>query len=242
MALMGTITIYSMMAFTSYDNVKSIFGDLVRDNVPVQDVATPNDEELQLLENMKKACEGKESIKGQFGPEDLIINCSDLDRLAAGGSVKDFVSSSFIDSAYYKKYDCDFVECVRSGEPLFPLIIGDAANKFYASIFTYAVILTIILGALFVLSAEGVNGRLKSLGFSLVWSSAPFLVVSFFIGGIVGQFAPAELASSVEPIVSSVFSPSLMIYAYLLIAGVVLVIAGFLVKPENYRFSKKNKK
>lgn len=241
LALMGTITVYSMISFTSYDNVKSIVGDLVRDNMPVADGSSPTQDEQRVLENMKAACQGKDSISG-FGPQDLIIRCSDIDKLSSGGSVNEFLSSSFVNSAYYKSYDCDFVTCVRSGTPLFPLVISETANKFYSSIMNYALILTIVLGALFVAAAQGVNGRLKSMGFSLVWASAPFLFVSFFIGGIVGQFTPAELTSSVQPIVSSVFSPSIMIYSYLLIAGIVLAAAGILVKPENYRFSKKNKK
>ncbi len=227
-ALITTIMIFSLVNFTQFDSFKGIVAQIFKQPSVPQIVAEA--ESAGIIENLRGECQNKETIQARFGLGDVVIDCSELNAISSD-NVADFVASTVANNIYYKKYDCDFVSCLRGGEQIMPLIMTELAHNFYKQILNYAIIVTIVLGFLFVLAAEGIKSRLKSLGFSFLWSSVPFFVMSLLLDRLVVQFAPAQILPLVQPILDSFFSPTFTIYMYILVAGIALVVAGYLIKP-----------
>jgi len=127
-------------------------------------------------------------------------------------------------------------------DPL-PLLFTEHANNFYKKILNYGIVVTIILGVAFMAAARGVNDRLRSLGFSFLWVSIPFILVSFFASQIAVLVSPGEIKSIIGPVIDDLmkvmFEPVIMIYVYILIVGISLVAVGYLFKPEMLQKRKK---
>lgn len=227
LAMMAAISIYSLVNFTQYENVKGVMSQLVQQQSANSPLGDENQRTL-IIEGLKEKCLGKESIQFSYGAFSFDMKCSEADSLT-GEKLNDFISEKLINGLYYKKYSCDFVSCLRSGEQMVPLVITDLAHQFYQQILNYAVIATVFFGALFVIAAEGTGGRLKSLGKSLVWSSGPFVAFSLLLDKIANYFIPNNLSGLVTPVLSNFFAPTLMIYIYLLAAGIVLLVSGYAV-------------
>lgn len=232
-ALLLTLITYSLVGFTQLDTIKNVVADLFQKapaGTPGADFAGAESN----INSIKELCQksGLETI--DMGPSlgNLLIKCSEINSVNSS-NFRDFVSSTVAQAVYNKNYDCSFLDCIRRGEPVMPLIITNFAHRFYEEVLNYIIIITVVLGALFVFLAEGVKSRLKSLGFSLLWSSVPFVLLSLFTQKIVGSFIPSEVSPLVRPVIDTFFAPTFMIYVYLLVAGAALLAAGYLIKTNS---------
>jgi len=221
-SLILTITIFGLISFTQHDTISKVMGEVLKQSLPDgTDLPTG-------LESIKEQCEGQELLQIVTEFEDITINCSDLNVIEEGADMQDFFSSAFVDSIYYKEYNCEFLDCLK--EETVPLLITEFANKFYTQILIYFIIATIIFGVLFVLAVEGIKDKLKSVGFSLLWVSVPFIIITFFVGNIISLFFPPEIVSGTQVALEKFIDPTFNIYIYMLIVGIALVVSGYLVK------------
>lgn len=231
LALILTVTIFSMIEFTQLGSIRNVVSEILESQGRELEISG---EGQNALSQFKSQCEREETGSLIFDLGDVEIKCEDVAVLESSADVTGFVSSKIVEKVYFQEYDCDILECVERGEQPFPLLITQHANNFYKEIFNYAIIVTIIFGALFVFLTEGLNKRLKGLGFSLLWSSAPFIVFSFFAPQFAGLLIPPQLLSTVQPVIDNVIGSmlqsTLMIYVYILAAGIALVVAGYLIK------------
>lgn len=227
-----TLILMSLATLTEYDSVKDIVTKVIQQQPPESQFS--EDQKQEIILNLKKECEGKEYIEGGSipieGGADVLIKCSNLQN------VNDFESLIYVsvaDTLYYKKYQCGFLDCLRNGQYFMPLIITEIAHKFYQDAFIYSLIITIIVGAVFVILIEDNKSRLKSIGWVLIVSSVPFVIMNFMIDYIVGLLAPQQAAALVQSVLKNIFSPIVNIYIYLLIAGIALTTTGYLIKSRD---------
>jgi hypothetical protein len=113
------------------------------------------------------------------------------------------------------------------------------AHDFYVLILGYMIALTVLTGIIFMFLVDGVNSKLKSMGFSLLWTGLPFLLIGFFSSSLLVSVVPENLSTSVKAVLESITNPTYPIYVYISVAGFVMVFAGYFIKKENFRFSKK---
>ncbi|MBI4894422.1 MAG: hypothetical protein HY833_01660 [Candidatus Aenigmarchaeota archaeon] len=236
LSLVLTVQVYSLIDFTQPDNLRSIVGGIIENNIPDGQGLGGGS---AVIKDLKSKCVGKSSLVGEFNVPDLVISCSEVGKLGDSGNVKSFVASMMVSSIYERDYGCSFLDCMRNWPPPLQIFISKAAHDFYASILYYMVAVTALTGIIFLILVEGVNSRLKAMGFALLWTGLPFLLLGFFSGSILESFVPENLSTSVKAVLESITNPTYPIYVYLSVAGFVMVFAGYFVKAENFRFSKK---
>ena len=236
LSLVLTVQVYSLIDFTQPENLNSVVGGIIENNLP--DSQNP-DGGKAVIRDLKSKCSDKSELVGEFNVPDLVITCSDVNRLDESSNLKSFVASAMVNSIYEKDYGCSFLDCLGTWPPPFQIIISKAAHDFYSSILVYMIALAIVTGAVFLFFVEGINSKMKSMGFALLWTSLPFLLLGMFSNDLLGNFFPENLSTSVKAVLESITSPTYPIYIYLSIAGFVMVFAGYFVRRENFRFSKK---
>lgn len=237
LSMLLTIQMYSLSGFTQPENLKSVVGGILQSQIP--DGEGSSEEDVRIIAGLKEKCRDQELLRGEFNVSDLVIECSEVDKLEASGDVKSFVSSMMVNSIFYKEYSCGFLECLAGGAHPAQLALSKTAHDFYASSIIYMVGLTVLLGALLVALCEGLNARLKAVGFAVLWSSLPFLIFGLFVENLLAGFIPESISTPTKTVLKSLSDPTYPIYVYLSVAGFVLVFAGYFVKAENFRFARK---
>lgn len=232
LSLLATMSVYSLVNFTQLDTINQVVSNFYQ-NAPEGRGGSYSDVE-PAINLIKEDCRktGLDTIT--TGPElgGITIKCSDVSNVDAN-NFQSFVASTISNTIYYKTYDCSFIECLRRGEQIMPLIITNFAHEFYKQILIYIVGATILFGAIFVWLAENMKQRLKGLGFSLLWSSLPLVALSYFTDNLATSFIPSELFAFVQPILGTFFAPTFMIYVYILVAAIALLVSGYLLKSES---------
>jgi hypothetical protein len=233
LSLLLTIQIYSLADFTRPENLKSVIEVILQNKIP------QGTEGTRIVTELKEKCHGREVLLGEFNMKDLVIKCSEVEKLEPSSNPVSFVSSMMVDSMFYKEYNCSFPECLAGGASV-QLIFSKTAHDFYKFSLVYMIGLTALLGALSVALYQGMNARLKFLGFVILWSSLPFLIINLFTDKIINNF-PEDISTPTKAILKYLSDPTYPIYIYLSVAGFVLVFAGYFVKKENFRFSRNRK-
>lgn len=233
-SLVLTVQVYGLIDFTQPENIRTAVGEIIKNNIP--DGQTENSR--AIIQDLKNKCSNKSELVGEFNVPDLVIACSDVDKLGESSDLKSFVASTMVSSIYEKDYGCSFLECLSSWPPSFQVIISKAAHDFYDSVIIYMVALTVLTGIVFLLLVDGINSKLKSVGFALLWTGLPFLLLEIFSDSLLGIFVSENISASVMAVLESITSPTYPIYIYLSVAGFVMVFAGYFVRKENFRFSK----
>jgi len=239
LALLTTVSTYSLANFTQSDTIKDVVSNVLM-NAPLGTPGTDFSEAGPVIDSLKENCKERasENVTLKTGMGVLTIKCSDVNSLSAD-NFREFSSAAISQVLYQKTYDCEFVECLRRGDGIMPLIVTKTAHDFYQQILVYLIIITVVLGALFVLAAEGIKSKLKSLGFSLLWSSVPFFLMSMFTESLVTSLVPVEIFSRIQPLIDTFFAPTFFVYVYLMVGGIALVVAGYLIKPGMLSFAEK---
>lgn len=235
LSLVLTVQVYSLIDFTQPDNLGFVINGIIGDKVP--DGSVPEDVKA-MINDLKAKCSGKSELVGEFNVRELVLECSDVNALEEDGDVRTLMASAIADSIYYRDYGCSFVDCIKNWSSHPQVIISKTAHDFYSSILIYMVAATVLAGAAFLAAIEGANSKMKSLGFALLWTSLPFFLIGTFAGDVLDDFVPEGMSASVKSVMNSITSPTYPIYVYLLVAGFVLVFAGYFVKKENFRFSR----
>lgn len=237
-AMLAAVSMLSLVGFTQYDNVKGMIGSILdQEQSPLPLPQLSEQDKSNIVQNLQSQCQGKDSISVSMGIGNFDVKCSEIASLSPSG-LTGFISSKVADSVYYRKYDCDFLSCLRSEQPV-PLLITGFANDFYRMALVYAIVAAAALGAVFVALCDGIAGRLKGPGFALFWSGMPLVAASVFMDRIVQSVAPQQLVSLVQPVVSEFFSPSFYVYVCIMLAGTALIAAGYAVEWRSRRGKKR---
>lgn len=212
LALSSAIGVGIVSKITEYDSMKSVFVDFLE----AQLNKTPNIDVMGTA--LTKECASKDSIVLPLQGQNITVDCKEYLKTK---SVTKTLAGSMFDSIYYKKYDCDFVECLKQGN--LTVLLSSAASSFIQTIFSSALLATIAIGILFSLLIRKVANILKNIGGCLLATALPFLLISN-----IKSFLPAQMSVAL-PLVEKLTS-SLSIYMFAMLgAGVVLIVAGFVL-------------
>lgn len=231
-SVMLAILLMQAADFTTYENFKSIASGIFRDQIS----SMFGEEDLEsIMSYFLFQCQQTSMVNVPLGGEPIVLSCNDI-RNSDESQLPDLVVKSIIDKMYYKEFDCDFIDCVRSSmSSIFGgggnfenilIVASDEGNQFYRTSQMYMWIGSAVGLALMIFSIKTWPGRLKGIGLSLVFIGLPFL----FLGYIQSLFLPAdsfEAMPLVENAVESLMSSLKSKFITVLVAGIVLTAAGY---------------
>ncbi|MEM5805907.1 MAG: hypothetical protein QXM85_01785, partial [Candidatus Aenigmatarchaeota archaeon] len=146
-------------------------------------------------------------------------------RSAGEDQLENLIITALVDSIYYKNFTCSFVECVKSGNPQNLLIVvTNEGNLFYKSSLMYMWAGSIVGLALLVVSSETWIGRLKGVGFNLIFTALPFIVLVYIQPLLISLLPEGAVSLKVA---EDLFTSLKNKFIIVLVIGVILIIAGY---------------
>lgn len=245
------IVLMGIVAITSHDSIKQTASDILEKQL-LYTTAEVNLEDVRnfLLFQCTQSSKTTLTLSGNL-PQ-VILDCNDV-RNSDSSKLPRLIAESLVDSIYYKNFGCNFsnlYECVTKPEnviggvtpenvvivPLF--FLSNEGNQFNMTAAIYSIVIAVVgLGILFA-SIENWVGRLQGLGWNLVITSLPILVLNK-----VQSFVPAgspETADAVKPLIDSFISSTTKLFMIALVVGIICLIAGYGMKF--YQSKKQNKR
>ncbi|MBI2542731.1 MAG: hypothetical protein HYW24_00910 [Candidatus Aenigmarchaeota archaeon] len=220
--LVLAIMMGELVSFTDYQNIKESLLVIVKQSV----IGAVGEAQLDQFYNfLVFQCTQKNSIPLPIPGYDITVDCNDV-RTLEKDQLFDKVSVSIVDSVYYKKFSCDFVSCLQSGDTENMLIaLSSEGNQFYKNMQMYLWIATVVGLAIMLASIDTWTGRLKGTGWVVVVTALPFLFLNYISEFIMPPLPEgAEAISTIlNQLLDSIRGKFLIVFA----AGVVLLLAGY---------------
>lgn len=262
LALSGLIFSIGLVRFTEYENMKSIFSEIfsaqIGSNIGTGPggAAAQNATQGELEEAYKRIlqmCEGKESIQVPSSEPDkfITINCNELRAAAQSGggenistAMGNVAASALFDNVYYKKYDCEFLDCLQTGQ--LGVVISEQGHEFFNSVQIYLAAATAAGAVIILIASESWSVRLKGLGWPLVFIGVSYFLMDFVESFVASKLPGAEKAGvDIMPIVDKMIAPMMDSFLIALVVGVVLTAGGYVLaykgKRKSAAVAKKNK-
>lgn len=215
-----------MIEFTEYENLKpvafSLFSNVMKSGISKSQIT-------EIYNNLRAHCEANPEKMEEFSINNktIIMNCSKI----LEGTQEDFIDMIFekqfnFDEIYYKEYDCEFIECISSGDSeAFTVILSAEANKFFREFLYYVLIGTVIGGAILAVSCKGFE-IFRSFGYSCVVMGVPFFFMNILQGFIESRI-PSETLSILSPIIGRILNSISDKLLVVFIVGVILLVIGY---------------
>ncbi len=226
--LVSSLLVMSVANFTEFGNLNKIVGSLISGQLTSG--GTPEEISAGLLQ-LKELCASSEtkSISLSGSGEDLTFDCSQVENLDES-NVGAAMGGQILEKIYYKEYGCDFLSCVTQSEkPSITILFSKNANDFFKQIQIYVWIATAVIGGILFFLIETWSGRLRSFGINFIFVGLPFFVMNYFKGKLLSA-VPEQFVAAAGPLLDSLFKPVEQIYMIMLVGGVILVVASFVVK------------
>jgi hypothetical protein len=220
-----------LFQLTSYSTLKNQITPIIEQqfssafsNITEQDWI---DSRASLLEN----CSGKQEITLPLGetdaslnvPPEIILKCSDIDENSSLQDLVRLASISMFNSIYYKEYDCQFADCLVTGNEQDILVFASKkANDFFSNTLFILLGLCLVFIILMIL--------LSKPKYTIFYNLAPVFLISgllfitkFFLGNL-GM--PDIFGSIVNFFVNSLFINFLIVF----ILGIVFLVLAIIFK------------
>ena len=241
--LSTALLINSLSDFTKYENMKSVFVDML--SLQLEQRVSESGQEIdseQLYQVLSISCEGKDSLElplediGQFGDVKTIpIDCNELRKAGSEGVINylfDNIAKSVFDSFYYKDYSCEFVDCIQKGDLL---VVMSAEGHYFFDSIKLAVWAIVIIGAILIFAySESWSSRLKGLGWPLIFTGLSYFFISFIKSYLIDSFSVVlearQAGMDVTKPIDAILNPAMNILLLILVAGIVLTVAGYVVR------------
>jgi hypothetical protein len=208
LALILTIYLVALVKWSEYENLRSVSYRFLESTI----------RERISYEEVSALCQNKENL--EFSVEDLgniSIPCSEIKE---ENFLQPFVYAVF-DKLYYKKYDCEFLECMEQT----PLVILSAkTNAFLKSLQTYMIVSTCLLVVAYLAIAENMKERFKGLGSIFTFCGIQFFITEYMLS--------LMHLGEVKEILDTIFSQVYIYFAITAVAGVVLLALSILFKEK----------
>ena len=151
--LISTISLYFLLNFLKYENLKEIFLPLIKSQINI----TEEQKDL-ILQYLKFECQNKKEINFNFG-KNISLNCSEVLNLKKE-DFEDFIFNKVLNYFYFQNISCNFFECIekRNLEYFITFNFYNSLKKY----FYISLIFTIISGIIYLLLIETIEGKLIS--------------------------------------------------------------------------------
>ena len=224
-----SILMITIVQLTEYGNLEPLFSGIILRQLSV-DTASMQ----QSYDAFIAVCAVRDVVEIPLGGgETITLDCDTLGGIEASDLGR-IMATKMFDKIYYKEYDCDFIECLKTNQ--FFVIFSAKSNAFFRSMQVACLIgIAISAGILFV-SLEGWPNRLKGFGMPLIgigiFGVALPLVGDWLINTIFPGFGLSSLKEAgfdISPFLSDVFSSMRTSLLIILICGIVLTASGYIL-------------
>lgn len=219
--LVLAILLMDLVSFTSYDNIKLVVNEIIEPQIS----SAISEQDLDTIWNLLiLQCSQTDKVDLPIlGGQPVTLKCSDV-KSSDKAQLPSLITASLVNSIYYKEFDCSFIDCITKGDMQNLLIVAsNEGNKLFKSWQIYSWIGTGIGLALLLVATKTWAGRLKGVGSSLVFVGLPFLLLDYAMS----FFIPAELMSSVAPLIDNLTSSMKTKFLIVLVVGAILLVAGY---------------
>jgi len=184
---------------------------------------------LQEYSNKKFLCYGNENMTFSFNDEEIAVPCEIIEN--GGKEFLEYFISKITYNLYYKNYDCEFLDCIKTQEqPL--VLISEKARIYWGDKFYVALLVAFVaFVVLFFLNTKKSVAFLVGGGMIII-SALPFKDVTKLFS-LLPEFLPFD----VLPVF---FSDSYGVYVIMLIAGIVFLAVGLVIGFFKYGVKIKN--
>jgi len=212
----------SLAEITSYENMKPVFVGLAGEKI-VGDTTKL----AELHSQLAKSCEGKESIEIPTGSENIDVKCADVIS-STPENTGNVIATAMFDKVYYKKYNCNFIECIQLGGENLMVVASSTGNKFFQDSILYLSITTVLGVVIVFVLNETYALRLKAVGKDCIGVGAMVFLI-LLTNFVVPSFVPAELLPKISGFLNFVENSIMIRFAVVLVIGIVLFVIGFLI-------------
>lgn len=236
---MGFFVIFIALAnFTQYTTLQPVITNTIEN----QFQSFPQEQIDFLYLNLTEQCKTSSTAVVPLSNQEISLNCTDV-KNSQSSNITHLISKNLFDQIYYKKYDCNFIDCVKGlafqqnssdmQNQQFQVILSAKANEFFSN---NQLLLIVGIAAGLVLIAISVRvwyNILKVIGIILLFVGITYLLIPF-VKTQIAHIVPQQMDFSA--IVDLLFAPIMSILRNILILGIGLTIAGFassfLLKPK----------
>jgi hypothetical protein len=237
------ILILSMVVaqFLQYDSVQPVISGLIEKQM----VGNATEDQLTamhraLVEECKKPTNNSISFPISES-RNLTFSCSEINQIKPSDFPK-MVSKNLFDEIYYKKYDCEFIQCFSKGidenNPL--LFLNFKAYKFFDSLKIYCIIGLASSVIIFAVSVKTWYGVAKNIGSSCLVTGIPFFILLYYKEPIIQKLA--NIPKEGLQIALKIFESTMHMLLVVFIVGIILTVAGVVGKHFAKKKVKKGKK
>lgn len=219
------IIVWSLVEFTGYNTLKPLVTNLLSTQLSQQ---IDQQYFIQIHSFLVNQCfiSGNETVEFRFVGENISLKCSDV-KSSTSENFTELVSGSVFDSLYYKKYDCEFIECLKQSKENIFVLLSAYANNFLKNIQIYLLLGSVISGGVILLVNKTWSARLKEIGILMIFVGLPAFMLKSMKNTLKTSLISKEALPSVEPIIDKLFMIIEHKSMFILIPGIGITLVGF---------------
>jgi hypothetical protein len=223
--LLATVLLFGLVKFTQYENLKPIVISIISKQVNETQFS-------QLYPYIELYCKSRnETVKLNFTVGEVEISCQEIFGKAPNQVVEIFASKVF-DKIYYKKYECEFIDCLKGARKKedYVIFVSEKSNLFFKEILPYSLFATIFFLIIFLIACESWYVRTKNLGITLLMLGLPYFIFRFTLSELLQKFLPLEMVEVVTPTIDVIFSYFHQSFFLILSISIVLLFIALAIK------------
>ena len=224
----------SLMVITfslDYDNIKTelvpVVKETLKEQINVSSIISNEQYPLmqQYCENLSATGDYVFNIEGYT----FAVKCSTLSNGAE--AVVNEAIDNFVYEQYYKQYDCEFVDCFKQQQTIPLFLISEHSKNYFQGKFYYSLLAVLILFGLMFLLIENKTNLPLVTGSLVILSSLLFAKLENVVRWLIEKIMtlPINIADSLK-FFNLIFIQSYKVFLIILIIGIVLVVAGVILK------------
>lgn len=214
------IILTSFVQLTEYHNLKQVFIEIFTEQINATELT-------DFYYGIKAVCMVEEKVVFPINNITIELSCSEIENVKEK-NFSQFIFSKIFDIIYFKEYPCEMIQCIKEIKDIKDLLVlfSYKANIFYKKLQSYLIGIVLIASFTFILSLKGIIGKIKGMGKSLVGVG-----ISYFILLFVEKLVPIEIQKvKVKSIVMRIIQPTLQLFLYIFVLGMVLVVLSYLIE------------
>jgi hypothetical protein len=242
------IAVSAMQYMTTYDAMSSLVDKVAREQKMAPQDFNESDfpaVKQDLLDNCSARGDGLTTVSLEDN-KTATLNCTNVQELKDSKDLFALLAVSGFNDMYFKKYDCNFINCFSQAKTLpdkMGLLVSEKAHNFYKSSYWYVVVATVIVGMLYVFFTGDLFKSARGLG----WSFA--IIGSGFIFSLIFKDTSIPLGSGNNtvsvPVIANILSVIQTYFIVYFIIGIVLLAIGYggnFLKPKQSKDTQNKKK
>lgn len=178
-------------------------------------------------------CEDRQTAEIPLGDYNMSLDCATI-RGIDPDELGDVFASKLFGMVYYAEYDCEFIDCLTSGQIM--VIVSAKGNRAFKLAQNMSMVGTVLAAVIVLVLSEGWPDRLKSVGTPLIVIGLPAFVMSFIEDLVTEKLItqtnlPTVLEGvDLSPLMSEVFFPLQTMLLTIFVAGLALTACGYIIE------------